>query len=218
MIESIKMGIRLLRYTWGIKTSICMAGVFLLIGFGTAFFPLGFSGQISSYMLLMVALWPAQMLWSLCTARVVQTSPWGRRMQTLVPAVINVLGFCAMYLLVLGVKAVQYSSGRATAEEITFELLQNALWLLLLMLYYGMAFKMFVLSTGMFLTGFMVITGITITLRSLGVLAAVPLWAAVLCGFAALFFGGVLQYGLLLLTYKLPPSKGAQFKGVQKYM
>lgn len=218
MIESIKMGIKLFRYTWGIKMSLLLAAAFFLIGIVTSTMPVRGMGVMSSYLLIVAAMYPAQMLWSLNTADIVQTSPWKKRMQTAIPALANGICFFAVYLLVLGIKALQLHANPDVAADIVFELLMDALTILTVMLYYGAAFKMMYLATALFIVFFMAISFGAQFIRLFGVFDNVPLWAAVCSGFGAIIVGAVLQYGLMLLLYKRPLSKGAQSAGLRKHM
>lgn len=218
MTESIKMGVKLLRYTWGLKTSLLMAGAFLAIGMITVLLPVGTVGMMSSYMLLVVSIWPAQMLWSLSTAHSVQVSPWKKRLQTMVPALTNGICFLMMYLLVLVIKVIQFCANPTIAQDVAFELLMDALMILIVMLYSGVSYKFFFPSTVIFVLVFMAFSVSAQLIRVQGVFAQVPLWAAVCSGFGAIILGTALQYGLGVLVYKFPLSRGAQLAGLRKWM
>ncbi len=218
MTESIKMGIKLLRYTWNVKLNVGLMLLFALIGIGTAMLPVRIGGRMSSYMLLVVTMYPAQMLWSLSTANILQTSPWKRRMQTTVVVLVSAVSTFVIYLVILGIKALQLAADPAARGDIVYELLQDALVILLIMLYGGAAFKRMYTATVLFGVLFMVMSFGAQYSWLLGAFENVPLWAAVCGGFGAIIAGTVLQYGLLQLLYKYPLSKAAQSVGLRKHM
>lgn len=218
MMESIKMAVKLFRYGWAVKTNVLMALVFFLFGIVLALFSGETRGVMSSYMLLAVAGFPSQVVGSLNVANMVQASPWKRRMQTSVLALTNGICTLIMYLLILGIKAVQIYVNPDAVADIVFELLMIAVLLLIVMLYYGASFKMMYPATVLFLIIFIVVFSGGQMSYFMGAFAGVPLWVAVCSGFGAILAGTVLEYGLMRLLYKRPLSKAAQNARLRKYM
>lgn len=210
MTESIKMGMKMLRYGWGLKTSIVLATVQFVLAI--------FLGKmyVGSYMVLMIAMWPAQLLWSLNISGIVQTSPWKKRMQTTVPTCITSSSILLIYLLLLVRKLSAISKNPEIKTDIIFELIMISFTILLIMLYVGIAYKIFYLATILFVVSFSGTVMLVEILLALGVFHNISLGGAIGSGFGAIIAGTLLQYGELLLLYKRPVSKGAQMTGLRK--
>ena len=107
MIKSIKTGWMLMRYTWGLKGGIISGVLLFLAGLLMMLLPMmgifGF-GQTGSYLVLVVSIWPAQLLWSLNVSDLVQTSPQKKAFQTVVPTAFTAVTIFACYTLTILIK------------------------------------------------------------------------------------------------------------------
>ncbi len=221
MIKSIKTGWMLMRYTWGLKGGI-ISGVFLFLsGILLTVLPMGGMlgfGQTGSYPLLVVAIWPAQLLWSLNVSDLVQTSPQKKAFQTAVPTAFTVVAIFACYTLTILIKLLQLRANPALRQDVIATCLILTVEVLLLMAYYGIAFKYYYLGTVLFILSFIITSPAVQVMSLLGVFDGIPLWLAVCSGFAAILVGTGIQYGLSCLVYKKELHKSAQFAGLKKRM
>lgn len=226
MIKQLQMGIRLLRYSYRIELNLMGGIAILLIGIvmescsfysGGAYVP---QPSMGGYFLLMMALWPLQMLISLNVPGIVASSPWKKRIQTTVFSTLAVFFFLLTYTLILVLRLVKWQKGYIGEEQFVLEMLEMAGFVLLLMIYITTSLKYFVVSTIVFciiMPAFMVSY---ITVSYTGMITAVhfsPL-AVVLFGYAMIFLSALLGNGILHLLYKKPVSKYSQMSGLRKKM
>lgn len=218
MIKQIKVGFQMLQYGFGIKMCLAFMGFFLLVGLLLSFLPIE-SGVQSSFFILVNGLWASQLIYSLGVSNLVQTSPWKKRMETSVPALVSFAGSTLLYLIMVILRLPYYVSAGRQAEMpyVTKELIIGGMILLVLMLYMGMAYKLFVISTVLFFVTFIGIT-LAYNISPVWISTELSFGAAVGIGFLEIAAGALGQYGISLLVYKFPPSKKAQMRGLQKWM
>lgn len=219
MIAELKMGFKMLRYAYGIRSSIGCSLLFLLLGIAGSMLPAEMGNMwLDSYVILVVCMWPIQMLYSLSVSNMVQSSPWKKRLQTSVLTFVNLISFLLLYLLVLFIKWVQLTNGLRDMDRVIFELLFDGVLILIMMVFNGTSYKVFVTSTVVFIV---LVIGISISgnfLYNFKLFQAIPLWAAVSFGFAAIAVGAVLQHVIALALYKKPISKLAQMAKLRKQL
>lgn len=219
MIKSIKTGWMLMRYTWGLKGGIISSVLFLLAGLLMMLLPMmGISGFGGSYLVLVVGIWPAQLLWSLSVSDLVQTSPQKKAFQTVVPTAFTAVTTFVCYTLAILIKLLQLRADPALRQDVIATCMILTVEVLLLMAYYGIAFKYYYLGTVLFLLSFFITFPAVQVMSLLGVFDGIPLWLAACSGFAAILVGTGIQYGLSCLVYKKELHKSAQFAGLKKRM
>lgn len=221
MIKSIKTGWMLMRYTYGLKGGVISAVLLLLGGLLLTVLPMGGTfgfGQTGSYLVLVVAIWPGQLLWSLNVSDLVQTSPQKKAFQTAVPTAFTALTIFACYTLMIFIKLLQLRANPALRQDVIANCMVLTGEVLLLMAYYGIAFKYYYLGTVLFILTFIITSPAVQVMSLLGVFDGMPLWLAVGSGFAAILVGTGIQYGLSCLVYKKELHKSAQFAGLKKRM
>lgn len=221
MIKSIKTGWMLMRYTWGLKGGIISGVLLFLAGLLMMLLPMmgifGF-GQTGSYLVLVVSIWPAQLLWSLNVSDLVQTSPQKKAFQTAVPTAFTAVTIFACYTLTILIMLLQFRADPALRQDVIATCMILTVEVLLLMAYYGIAFKYYYLGTVLFLLSFFITSPAVQVMSLLGVFDGIPLWLAACSGFAAILVGTGIQYGLSCLVYKKELHKSAQFAGLKKRM
>ena len=221
MIKSIKTGWMLMRYTYGLKGGVISAVLLLLGGLLLTVLPMGGTfgfGQTGSYLVLVVAIWPGQLLWSLNVSDLVQTSPQKKAFQTVVPTAFTAVTIFACYTLTILIKLLQLRADPALHQDVIATCLVLTVEVLLLMAYYGIAFKYYHLGTVLFILSFFIMSPAVQVMSVIGVFDGMPLWLAVCSGFAAILVGTGIQYGLSCLVYKKELHKSAQFAGLKKRM
>lgn len=219
MIRQFKLGIKLMRYTFGIKLCVGCATLFFIIGMLLSFISAKHS-IISSggFFLVMTGMWVMQLFLSLVSARMIQASPWNRPLQTSMPALMSFFGFAAAYVVIILIKLPQLSKVSAeTLQSISAELVLDALLTVVIMIYCGTAYKFFITSTVVFFFLFIGLSGVYGVLL-FPTVSGLSFGAAAVIGGVCLIVGAFLQYGLSVLSYKYPLSKKAQLRSLQKYM
>lgn len=213
MIKNMKLGIQMLRHAYGLKSTTFMGIAFLILGTGA--YALGENMKMAflgEYMFMCVGMLPAQMLFSLSASNMIQASPVKKKMQTTVPALITWGCMMILYLVLTAVRAVMILNRPEEAGMAGFRCIVMAVMMMLLMVYIGVAYKYFLSSIVMILLAVLFLNsgeGILLQTKifgagSLGFIPAAGL------GIVILAAGGLLQYLISLLFYKVPISKMAQ--------
>lgn len=219
MIRQFKLGIKLIRYTFGIKTCLGCAAVFLVLGIVLSFVSMNIGVMpTGSFFLAVTGMWITQMFCSLYVSGMIKASPWNKAIQTVMPTFLSFLGFAASYLLIILLKLPLLSAASIEMRQsMSAELVLDAWLMAIIMIYSGTAYKFFITSTLLFFVFFVgmsaVYGGILFWLVS-----RLPFGAAAVIGGLCLIVGAFLQYGLSVLVYKYPLSKRAQLRSLQKYM
>lgn len=210
MINDMKLGIRLLRYGYGIKMNlvlliVCTAADVLFFALELA----GITTPLDGYLLLACAMVPVQILFSLNAVDIVLASPVRKKLQTSVPAVMSLCATLAAYLIIVLKKAVIILIHPDKTAQSAVMLSFLAFLAAVIMVFTGVLYKSFpaFLVMCFSLSGFVSFFMMSL-LRSdflgedMGALVRGALIGAVL-----ILAGGALEYVLSILFYKKPVSK-----------
>ena len=219
MIRQMKLSIKLMRYTFGIKVCVVCEVLFFVAGILLSFISVkARTPSMGGFFMILTGLWLSQLFLSLGSARMVQASPWNKPIQTTMGMFISFLGFAASYVVIILLKLPYLATASAgMLQNMSAEFLLDALLTMIMMLYCGAAYKYLITSTIIF---FLAYLGVNTFYGFLLYPAAEKLsfGAAAGIGGLMLIVGAALQYGLSVLTYKAPISKRAQLRSLQKYM
>lgn len=209
MINDMKLGIRLLRYGFGIKTNlvlliVCTAADLLCFALELA----GITTPLDGFMLLACVI-PVQILFTLNVVDIVLTSPARKKLQTSVPAVMTLCTTLAAYLIVVLKEAVIVLIHPDKTAQSAMRLVFLGVLVAVIMAFTGVLYKSFPALLVMYfsLSGFISFFMMPI-LRSdfLGEDRG-SLVRAALIGVVLILAGGALEYALSVLFYKKPVSK-----------
>ena len=217
MIEDLKLGIKLLKYSLQFKMSVIVACIFIAIGliYDMALVPI--SGTAISTYYLFGMVFGAQMISSLNASSMVQSSPCKKRLQTRIMTAICVCMEIIPITVMLAIKAVQYYYKEDMRVYVINSILIVSAAVLLLNLYMVMATKFYWSSTIVFLV--VVIFYAVFFIRGQyyrvalhdvkmeTIFSQLPFWGAVFILYGAVVLGGVLIYVLSNLLYKREYSK-----------
>lgn len=212
-----KLGLKLLRYAWGIKTTLLSGGIFFLLGL-LSFTMSVQTWYLGGYLLMVLAVYPAQLLSSLTVSNLVQTSPWKKALQTSVPTALTAGAFALTYGGALIISLLRLNARPEMREDMVMILVLFAFEIFLIMTYCGIAYKTYVLGTALFIIVFVIGSSVIQIGAALGVFGGVSVFVAACSGFAAMLLGSAVQYGLSLMLYKRALSKNAQYPGLRKYI
>lgn len=216
MINDMKLGIRFLRYGYGIKTNLVLLAVCVV--FDALFFALEFMGitiPLDGYLLLACGMMPMQLLFTLNAAGLVLASPVRKKLQTSVPAVLNWFLMLGAYLIIVLKKAVIALIYPDKIAQNVMEMVFLASLAALIMAFTGVLYKSFPAFIGMCfsLSGFISFFMMRILQwELLGKTMASFVYGTVI-GILLITAGAAAQYALSVLFYKRPVSKktlGAQ--------
>lgn len=219
MIRQFKLGIKLIRYTFGIKMCLGCAAVFLVFGIVLSFVSMNIGVMpTGSFFLAVTGVWITQMFCSLYVSGMIKASPYNKAIQTVMPTFLSFLGLAASYLLIILLKLPLLSAASIeTRQSMSAELVLDALLMAIIMIYFGTAYKFFIASTLLFFVCFVGMSAVYGGILFWSV-SRLPFGAAAAIGGVCLIAGAFLQYGLSVLVYKYPLSKKAQLRSLQKYM
>lgn len=212
-----KLGFKLLRYAWGIKTTLLSGGIFFLLGL-LSFTMSVQTWYLGGYLLMVLAVYPAQLLSSLTVSNLVQTSPWKKALQTSVPTALTAGAFALTYGGALIISLLRLNARPEMREDMVMILVLFAFEIFLIMTYCGIAYKTYVLGTALFIIVFVIGSSVIQIGAALGAFRGVSVFGAACSGFAAMLLGSAVQYGLSLMLYKRALSKNAQYAGLRKYI
>lgn len=216
MIKQLKLGFQMMRYTFGVKMCLILAAICFVLGLLVEFLPAGAS--ITGALLLMVCgLWAAQLVYSLGVSDMIKTSKYAKAMETGIPTLVSFLLYLICYVIIIAFKLPRLSgASEESMQYMVGEILTSGIMAAMLMIFCAIAYKLFAIATVLFLVMFFVLN---VMVNSGGLfMVDVSFGAAVIIGFVLLVVGALLQYGISLLVYKVPLSKSAQLRGLQKYM
>lgn len=210
MINDMKLGIRLLRYAYGIKINLV-----LLIGCVAAdmlFFVLELMGilfPLDGYLLLAVGMIPVQLLFSLNAVNFVLASPARKKLQTSVPAALNGCAMLGAYLIIILKKTMTSLVYPDKIAQKAAALVYLAFLAALMTAFTGMIYKSFIAYMVMFfpLCGSIVFFMGRISEWDVFENRWISLVWGALIGIALITAGTAIQYALSVLFYRKPVSK-----------
>lgn len=221
MMHDLKIGIKVMRYAYGIKMNCISAGLFALAGLlyiveGKS----GNNGLVGSYFWICIGMIPVQLIQSLNAANFVQSSPIKKKMQTSIPVMLSLASMMAMYLAEVLLYGIMVWANPGRAAEISGSLVLMAILGALLLLYLGACYKCFVVATFCLISLLVfwmwgVINGVLVPKAMFGSWN-ISFGLAVLMGFGILIAGSAAEYLLTLLLYKKPVAKMAQAAPLRK--
>ena len=228
MMNDIKIGVKMLRYAYGLKTNLVQGGIFLMLGiFYSIQGSMGnhFRGNLVFFgglFLSCIGMLPVQMVYSLSMSDLVRTSPARKRMQTSVPVLLHCSATFLIYLAECLLCVIRGLWKPELAENMGRDILGIALITAFMMLYLGICYKYFIAAT--------LVVVPCLCLWGVGGLEAgviidnlfggreLPFWTAALEGAGILALGGAAEYLLTLLFYRAPLSKMAQPAPMRKWI
>lgn len=226
MINNFKLGIKMFRYGSGLVGMIVCSCIFLVLGLliNFAYYVLGVEGGPGDVFLVIIGMYPIQILYSLSASNFIASSPAKKRMQTSVPAAISCFNMLVIYLINSLVKIIVLVKHPENIGAACGGMVFSAGFIIIIMLYLAVAYKYFWVS---------ILMGIAVyffTTASLEGMNAFSFWPGIfgnsvgsfvlvlVLGLAFIVMGGFGQYGMSLLVYKAPMSKYAQSAAVRKEM
>lgn len=225
MIKNWKLGMKSLKYAYGIKTNVLVGIAFLALA-GVMYIVKGqmILGLGGDYMLMCVALLPTQMIYSLSASSMVQASTVRKKLQTSVPAMVTYGNMVLVYLIMILIRLAAVFGHPEQMGRIGGELVVMAGLMLLFMVYLGVAYKYFTLSIAMVLVTVLIISPYNDVVENdlFSWIIFSQGWQGIVLsavlGLLLLTAGGALQYLVSLIIYKKPISKMAQAAPLRKEM
>ncbi|MBE5962095.1 MAG: hypothetical protein E7256_12080 [Lachnospiraceae bacterium] len=217
MINDLKLGIKLLKYSSQRTLSIILAIVFFIAGVACAVFfndNIGYAGLF----ILSNAMWPVQLLYSINASNQVQSSSSKKKLQTTVPAIMYTGCELILYTFYIILQLVVVHLHPEYREMLTLNILFTGISVFFLAIYTGTAYKYFFVSFVLFLTTYLAFSMFGNYMRFHTVTLPLSLPVTIILGYVLVIAGGALQYMLYVLFYKRDLSKYAQGAAMRKCM
>ena len=213
MIKILKRGIKLLKYTYKLKSNIIIGIIFFVLGLTFLLEP-GIGSVSCSIYWMIVGLVLTGICSHINASAIVQSSPLKKTLQISVPVILSFCYYMMVYLVFLLIEALLWSVGGR--EKNPGVLVFYGLMAIVFMLY-NSGYKLFELATAFFCVAFLsLLWGGEQPIRQM--FAGVSPWMAGIIGFGEILSGALLQYCLALLTYRMPLSRRAIVRELRKWM
>lgn len=226
MIGNLKLGFRIMKYGHGLKGMLM--GSILMGLLGLSLSVVSVSGESTDtalpggYFFMVIGLFMIQLLYSVNMTGMIQASPLKKRLTTSVPTVLSMFAMLAGYLvtvLVEGILAATHSGSMGVAcAHIVFTVGSMSV----VALYMGVAYKLFVAATVIFVVAFLGFYSVYCYIMGKGVSIADGSWGTfgliALVGLAVILVCNLLGYFLSLLLYRVPISRMSQTASLRRQM
>ncbi|MDE7222878.1 MAG: hypothetical protein K2O34_03730, partial [Acetatifactor sp.] len=169
-----------------------------------------FYNGIGAVILVTMAMYPSQMIYSICGSQLAQSSPYKKAIMTFLPTVITFCSSTLTYLIVIGIEGIRAVRNPEAAEYGASMILFIGVAVLLLDVYVGIAYKYFVVSIIVMVIGmagaYYMVNAFENGTMALSWLSGISMPVAIVVGLCLTMLGSLLQYGVFLLVYKQPVS------------
>lgn len=233
MMGQCKYAFQMLRYAFGIKGNSVAAVIMLAIGLALEFVSHG-TTFLGSFFLVVLSMFPVQFLYSISLSDHVAASPYRKRLQTSMPALMNLTLNIGIFTLMNIIKAVEIYLFPEDAELIIGSLIMLSIAELILAIYTGIVFKYYILATIILVVFFSIFGGMggwimafqeqvysfysVFTAMGYIFMGKLPFVGAVVTSYILLFVGAGFQYLVSLAIYRKPLSKRAQGAAMKRYL
>jgi len=224
MISDLKLGFKLMKYGHAAKLSFIASIITVVFGLlYTVLAIFGYSNFPGGYFIMMSALFLMQLLATVNVSNLVQSSPAKKRLQTRIPALLSVALMLVGHLLNVISLSVFACIWPDTIGNICTQIILTDFIMGIVMLYYGICYKKFMLGTILFFVVFFSTYGAILEgelqwrlIPGLSFRGNLILTAVI--GLAVILVCGVLNYLISLALFKEPMSKWAQGARLRKQM
>lgn len=209
MINDLKMGFKVIKYGLNFKANIFCMLLFLVLGSVMTFLmpTMPICGMYIGLGSMMVV----QLIHSVAVSTAVQTSPYKKKLQTIIPAICGGIYLLIANTLNIGLQIAGMYIMKWELAEISNAILFSCGIMIIMMVYMGAALKLFWPSTIVFFVVFMIyFTLMNTTLDSMVMIEVVmimPIEMSILVSYAVVVVASILMYLIFLGTYKLEYSK-----------
>lgn len=211
IVESWRFAIKCMKLSYNLKSNLIIMGFLYVLALVYEIFNIG--DGMGAYLLLVSAIYPTQLVHSICASQLAQSSPCKRTLMTSLPTVITFCGGAVMYLTIVCIEMVRVHITPEAVGHSARLILLCGLLQMMLHIYAGIAYKYFVLSVFLMsvsMVGFYNLSGIIGKSTVLSqYFLKIPMPMPIAIGLCLALLGALLQYAISLLVYKKPISRRA---------
>lgn len=212
LIESWRFAIRCMKLSDNLKMNLICGVVVFVIALVQEIANHGYN-VVGAMFLMTVTVYPAHMIFSICSSQLVQSSPYKKSIMTSLTTVITFCSGILCYLIVIGIEGIRVIADPETAGKSARIILFAGMLLVLMKVYVSVVYRYRVVSV-------FVMTG-SITFYSYFAtmfindkmfsrwISEMSMPVAIMAGLCFAVLGSLLQYGISLLLYKKPISRNA---------
>lgn len=213
MTEKIKLGMRLIKYSFNLKQNVALMVIFTIAGI--TWFSFSEMWQFGPLYLSIVGVYANQMLNSLQYSGMVLSSPRKKELQLSVTSLVSLLYSVCFYALTILVSVLDWKlfhqEGYSFRALVVFGSAS-----MIMMIYEALWPKMGTIMVLMSI--FVIFVPVWATMYSgSNLLEGISLEAGLGIGLAGILLGAVLQYQVARLTYRLPVKYAPMLAAIQKY-
>lgn len=233
MIGQCKYAFQMLRYAFGIKGNSVAAVIMVIAGLALEFISHG-TNFLGSFFVVVLSMFPVQFLYSISLSNHVASSPYRKRLQTSMPALMNLTLNIGIFTLMNIIKAVEIYLFPEDTELIIGSLIMLSVAELIITIYTGIVFKYYIIATVVMVAFYSFLGGTggwimaenhqmygfysVFTAMGYIFMGKTSLAGAVVISYVLLFVGALLQYLVSLVFYRKPLSKRAQGAAMKRYL
>lgn len=209
MINDLKLTFKLLKHGLSFKSSLLSVLFFFAIGIVFELF--SSEMPIGGIYMLMGSIMIYQLVMSVSVSTMVQTSPYKKKLQTSLPALITCPCMLILNTAVVLVKIVSANMMNKSVAELSDGILINGILMVVVLIYMGAAMKAFWAATIVFALVFGVGYSLILNMMfdRIGTVPEMilPLEASIAVSYLCIIIGCILMYLVSLLLYKKDFSK-----------
>lgn len=208
MMTEIKKSLKLIKYGYQAKLNIGLVVLFFILGVLMLILNDGFNVSLGAIYILLGPFMVIQVHYNLLHSNIIASSYQRRTLDGLVPNVVGAVSSLIVYAVLVVFIAIKNSM--SSAEGVTYAsiLIVASLIIFVVIVYYGIAYKIFWVGTGLFVVAFLIAfaggSGVMRVLEKQGV--SIPFVVSALIGLGLIILGNVLSVLLRKALYKKPIS------------
>lgn len=213
LMENWRFAVKCIKLSYNLKTNLLCIGFLSVMAL---VYEIGnLSNGMGGILMLTVSMYPAQMVYSVCGSQLVLSSPYKKAIMTSLPTIITFCSGMLAYLAVIGIEGIRAMGNPEAAQYSIHMILLLGVMLMIMEIYMGIAYKYFVVSI-VVMIGCVTGSYYLMNFSGDGVLSMswfseISMPVAIAVGLCFVVLGSLLQYGITLLIYKKPVSRGAIF-------
>lgn len=212
MLKDIKLGFKLLKYSYKLKMNAGMLILFLAIGVASEVMTKGTS-IIGGVYFMLCGMFAYQMVMSMDVSQMIQSTSMKKKLQIYIPAMVSFIIYMVVYTFIVVERIILIQNHVADAGELSYTLFSIDIVMISVFLFTSICYKYFILGFIVFMAIFMSSYTALMVSGVMAVMEKLPFAANVVIGYAIIILGTAFLIGMGRLLYKKPLSEFA-FRGL----
>ena len=212
MLKEIKLGFKLLKYSYKLKMNVVTLILFLAIGVFSEVMAKGTS-LVGGVYFMIGGMFAYQLVMSMDVSQMIQSTAMKKKLQIYIPAMVSFIIYMVIFTFLVIEKVILIHNHAAKPSELVNTLLWVEMIMASVYIFTSICYKFFVLGFVVFMVLDM---SMFMGLLTSGIMAAMEklsFGATIVMGYAIIILGTLLVVGVGKLLYKKPLSEFA-FRGI----